>query len=97
MGMPNVTNPSNTVGFVDLDEMYDDEIVTTVSLDLLEDAVAAAKAIESGAAYQEVQVHLVDAQKDIENLGIAFSTSHSRPMAAMVAPRVGVGGSNDDA
>jgi hypothetical protein len=87
-----VSNASNTVGFVDLDDMYGDEIVTTVSVQLLEDVVKAAQAIESDARYTEAQVHLVQAKEEQTNPAIALSTSASRPMAAMVASREPVGG-----
>lgn len=83
--MTNVSNVTNTVGFVDLNELYEGEVVTTVNPDLLADAVAAAKALDSPNGYSEVQVHLVAAEAGKDNPGIALSTNRSRPMAAMVA------------
>lgn len=95
--MANVSNSAATVGFVNLDELYGDEIVTSVNPDLLEDAVAAAKAIEGPSGYGEVQVHLVAAEDGADNPAIALSTSRSRPMAAMVASVMEREENDDDA
>lgn len=77
-----VSNPSNTLGFVNL-EGGDVEHVTTVSSELLEDAVDIAKALETKSWYK-AKICLVH-REGVENPALAITTEDSEPKAVALA------------
>lgn len=87
-----VTDWSNTVGFVDLDD-YDAECVTQMSIPLLEDALSAARALDAGGSHV-ADIALIG-QDGLDNPAMALVTDNSDPTAVMIAARQPVGGDDD--
>lgn len=91
-----VSNGPSTVGFVDLEEFGEDAEAesTLVSIDIFEDWIDAAKALNTRHV-DGAEVLLLEDPETWDNPALAITTESSGDVAVALAPRRHVGG--DDA